>query len=257
MSLQFSDTSTKMGLIQSCETFVFGDNGYTRISGDSNLLATFTRLINEALNRVGSLIMQCDNRWQWDDNNNNTDYPIATTNLVTTLGSEQQDYDFPVTFLKVSRVEVKDEVGNWTLLRPIDQADIYDQSLTDFLKTAGRPQYYDKISNSIFLYPKPLATSVTATAGLKVWFQRPPSYFTVSDTTKVPGINSLYHELVAVLASKKYATINGLDNLLGSLAKGTGLVTMATQGEQSLQDDYSLRSKDEHVRLTTKRHNFS
>ncbi len=252
----FNDTSGKMGLIQACETFVFGDNGYGRISGDTNLLATFTRFLNEALNRVASLIMQCDNRWQWDDNNN-SDFPIATTNLVTTLGSEQQDYSFPVTFLKITRVEVMDNTGAWRLLTSIDQTDIYDQSLTDFLKTAGMPMYYDKIANSIFLYPKPLATAVTSTAGLKVWFQRPPSYFTVSDTTKVPGFNSLYHELVAVLASKKYASINTLKEVLGNVKQGTGLAFMAAQAEQSLQDDYSMRNKDEHPRLSVKRHNFT
>lgn len=255
MTLQFSDTSGKMGLIQECETLTFGDNGYGRISGDTNLLATFTRYINEALNKVATLIMQCDGRWQWDDNNN-TDFPIATTDLVTTLGSEQQDYSFPVTFLKITRVEVLDEAGNWNLLKPIDQADIYDQSLTDFLKTAGRPLYYDKIANSVFLYPKPLATAVTSTAGLKVWFQRPPSYFTVSDTTKVPGFNSLYHRLVAIIASKDYATVNSL-SVLGSLAKGTGLVTMEANAIQSMQDDYSMRNKDEHARFSVKRHNFS
>ena len=86
MALQFSDTSaTKGGLIQECESQVFGDNSYGRISNDASLLATFTRYINEALNRVASLIMTADGRWQWDDTNT-TDYPIGTTDLVTTVG---------------------------------------------------------------------------------------------------------------------------------------------------------------------------
>ena len=56
MSLQFSDTSAqKNGLIQEAESMVFGDNSYGRISADTNLLATFTRYINEALNRVVEL----------------------------------------------------------------------------------------------------------------------------------------------------------------------------------------------------------
>lgn len=249
MSLVFNDTSSsKAGLIQECESLVFGDNSYGRISNDSNLLATFTRYINEGLNRVASLILTSDGRWQWDDNNN-TDFPIGTTNLVTTLGSEQQDYAFAVTFLKITRVEVLDASGNWTLLRPIDQADIYDQSLTDFLKTAGLPKYYDKIANSIFLYPKPLATSVTSTAGLKVWFQRPPSYFTISDTTKVPGFNSMYHRLVALIASRDYALMKQLSN-----AKALG--DLVSQQEDSLGESYALRNKDERVGLSAKRYNF-
>lgn len=249
MSLVFSDTSSsKAGLIQECESQVFGDNSYGRISGDANLLATFTRYINEALNRVANLIMTSDGRWQFDDTNN-TDFPIATTTLVTTAGSEQQDYTFDVTMLRILRAEVLDSTGAWRKLTPIDQSDIYDQSLTDFLKTAGLPIYYDKQGASIFLYPKPLAASVTAASGLKIWFQRPPSYFVTSDTTKVPGFNSMYHRLVALIASRDYAVFKQL-----SVAKG--LSDLVLLGEDSLVENYTLRNKDEHIKLSVKRHDF-
>lgn len=249
MSLAFSDiSSAKNGLIQECESQVFGDNSYGRISNDSSLLATFTRYINEALNRVVSLILTADGRWQFDDTNN-TDFPIATTNLVTTLGSEQQDYSFDVTMLRILRMEVLDNTGAWRKLTPFDENDIYDQSITDFLKTPGLPLYYDKQGTSIFLYPKPLATSVTSTAGLKVWFQRPPSYFTISDTTKVPGFNSMYHRLVALIASRDYAMFKSL-----SIVKA--LVEKVQQDEDSLVENYTLRNKDEHVRLSAKHYNF-
>ena len=245
MSLVFSDTSSsKAGIIQECESQIFGDNSYGRISGDPNLLATFTRYINEALNRVVTLIMNSEGRWQYDDTNN-TDFPIGTTNLGVTVGSEQQDYTFGVTFLKILRVEVMDNTGAWNKLMPIDQADIYDQSLTDFLKTAGLPRYYDKMANSIFLYPKPLGTAVTATAGLKVWFERPPSYFVTSDTTKVPGFNSLYHRLVALIASRDYASFKGLSN-------AKVLSDLVQQGEDSMSENYTLRNKDEHIGLSSK-----
>ena len=85
MSLQFSDTgSAKNGLIQECEFTLFGESGYGAISGTADLLATFTRNMNNALNSVANLIMMSDGRWQWDDNNN-TDFPVATTSLFTTL----------------------------------------------------------------------------------------------------------------------------------------------------------------------------
>lgn len=257
MALMFSDTTNKQGLIQECEFSVFGDNGYGRISGDANLLATFTRLINERLNIVAHLIMQADGRWQWDDNNN-TDYPIAVTSLGVTVGGEQQDYTFPVTFLKILRVEVLDNAGNWNKLMPIDQANIYDQSLTDFLKTAGHPIYYDAQGNSIFLYPKPLGTAVTAVGGLKVYFQRPPSYFVTIDTTKVPGINSLHHKLIALGASLDYARTNSLPVAGGVMRGGfkTGLLAEVSDGEQRLQDEYALREKDDHVRISAKQYNF-
>lgn len=249
MSLVFSDTSTsKAGLIQECESQIFGDNSYGRISSDASLLATFTRYINEALNRVVNLIMTSDGRWQYDDTNN-TDFPIATTNLSTILGSEVQDYSFDITMLRILRAEVLDNTGAWRKLTPIDQSDVYDTSLVDLLKTPGLPIYYDKQGASVFLYPKPLATAVTSTAGLKVWFQRPPSYFTISDTTKVPGFNSMYHRLVALIASRDYAMFKQL-----SVAKV--LSELVQQSEDSLVENYTLRNKDEHIRLSVKTQSF-
>lgn len=243
MALQFSDTSTsKNGLIQECETNVFGQYGV--ISGNAELLATFTRYLNNALNTVAGLIMSSDGRWQWDDNNN-TDFPIATTDLVTTAGSEQQDYAFSITFLRVLRVEILDADGNWRLLQPIDQSDIYNQSLTDFMKTAGLPQYYDKTANSVVLYPKPLASAVTETGGLKVFYQRPPSYFTTSDTTKVPGINSMFHRLVALIASWDYASLK-------TMANAQALGDRVAIDKDALAEFYSLRNKDEPLRLSTR-----
>lgn len=251
MSLVFNDTSTKLGLIQVCEDEVFGN--YGDISSNSDRLYQFTRLINEAFNRVTSLILQSNGRWQWDDSNY-TDFPIGTTNLVTTVGSEQQDYEFAVTHLKILGVEVKDVNGNWINLTPIDQLDLSNSgnSVTDFLRTAGMPMYYDKIGRSVFLYPKPLGTAVTSTAGLKVRFQRPPSYFVYTDTTKVPGFNSLYHELIALIASRNYAMSKTL-----SVAKG--LAERVQIAEDALIADYALRSGDEKIGLSTKgsRHSFN
>jgi hypothetical protein len=235
MAQQFSDTTTKNGLIQTCEDELFSN--YGDISGNTNRLYQFTRLLNEALNRVTSLILTADGRWQFDDTNF-TDLPIGTTDLVTTLGSEQSNYAFDVSHLKILGVELLNADGVWKQLTPIDQVDLLDNSVTDFLNTAGMPKYYDKLGDQIFLYPKPLATSVTSTAGLKVRFQRPPSYFVYTDTAKKPGFNSLYHNLVALLACRDYA-------MSKSLAVAKGLAERVTLAEAALIEDYSIRNKDE------------
>ena len=238
----FNDTSaSKTGLIQECEFLLFGDQGYGKISGTTTLLATFTRLINHGLNSAASLIMQADNRWQFDDTNQ-TDFPIGTT----TLTASQADYALAVTHVRIERVEVKDEEGNWHLLQPIDQSDVYDTSLTDFLKTAGLPRFYDKTANSLVLYPKP---DYTQSASLKVYFQRPPSYFTTASTTAVPGFNSLYHRLVALYAARDYAVARGLK-------QKNDLAQLVLVEEQKLQDDYSLRNKDEKLGLKVRKYNF-
>jgi hypothetical protein len=153
---------------------------------------------------------------------------------------------------------VQDAVGAWHLLQPIDQKEIYNQSLTDFMKTSGLPQYYDKLGNSVFLYPKPLAAAVTLSGGLKIWFQRPPSYFTTGDMTKEPGFNSLFHRLVALIACRNYATDRSMP-IAGTVSRTgirSGLLSRVFDAEQALQDFYSLRAKDEGIQLKARVNNY-
>lgn len=210
----------------------------TNTNASSFPIAQLTVEANNAYERVVSLILQSDGRWQWDDTNY-TDLPIATTGLV----ADQQDYSLSVTHLEITRVELLDQTGNWQLLKPFDQVQLFNSSLTDFMKSSGTPMYYDKLANSILLYPKP---NYTQSASLKLYFKRPPSLFVVSDTDKVPGFNSLYHDLIPLWAAFNYATANGLSN--ASL-----LMNQITQKEDALKEDYALRAKDEHIRLAPRR----
>ncbi len=200
-----------------------------------------TKLIieaNNALDRIVSLIMQSDGRWQWDDENN-SDLPIATTALV----SGQKDYSLAVSHLQTTRVEVQDSHGDWHKLYPIDQVDVYDQSLTDFMKSDGLPKYYDKIGNSFFLYPGP---NYSQTGSLKIYFKRGPSYFSTADVVKEPGFNSLYHELIPLWVAYSYAIANGKAN-------AQLIYTQIQQKEDAMKEDYALRDKDDHIRLRARR----
>jgi hypothetical protein len=199
--------------------------------------ADVTVSANRALDRVVTLIRESEGRWKWDDSNN-TDLPIATTSLV----ADQQDYNLDPTHYQIERIEVKDEDDNWNLLTPIDLQDVFDQSLTDFLKTAGTPKYYDKVGNSIFLYPKP---SYSQAASLKVYYTRGPSYFTTSDTTKAPGFNTIFHQLISLWAAYDYALIN-------QMPVQKGIADEIALKEDKLKEYYSLRSKDEHIRLAVR-----
>lgn len=223
----YSDIKSKVYLLTKTNSTSFPD-------------ATLVIEANNALERVASLIMQTDGRWQWDDSNQ-TDLPVATTDLV----NNQQDYSLAVTYLNVSRVQVKNNDGIARELQPIDQSDLRGYALDEFLKTAGMPRFYDKIGSSVFLYPKPSTSYVTASAGLKIWFQRPPSYFVAGDTTKQPGFNALYHDLIPLWVAYNYALANSLPNT-------NQLMIEIQRKEDALMSDYAAKSRDESLQLRTR-----
>lgn len=227
--MDFNNTTNKSGLIQDCEFWLFASN-YGTISGNTNMLATFTNLINRALDSVTVKIMESDDRWQFDDTNY-TDYPIATTDLI--LG--QRDYVLSVNHVKITRVECKDQDGNWNLLKPMDLRDT-SQARDEFLKGDGIPLYYDKMAQSLFLYPQ---SNYNSTGGLRVYYQREPDYFVSTDTTKSPGFPSVLNRIVSIRASLDYAIANNLTDkitvLTGELAKR----------ELEIEKFYGRRNNDE------------
>ena len=98
--MQFSNTTSKDGLIQRCELYTgIGDAG---ISGNATMLAQFTSLINSAYEKVVSMILESMDEWDWDDVNFSTTYPIATQSMV----ANQRDYAFPTSTLKIKRVDL-------------------------------------------------------------------------------------------------------------------------------------------------------
>ena len=154
--------------------------------------------INQAYEETVSLILGCDGRWQFEDENFTT-YPIATTTLV----DSQNDYSFETAHLEIERVEVQDSGGLWHLLSPIDISQV-GEAIDEFYKTDGLPLYYDKNGKSLLLYPAPAAGSVTLAAGLKVYFKRTADLFTsaqVTTGTRVPGFPSPFHMILAYKAA--------------------------------------------------------
>ncbi len=221
----FSDTTNKNGIIQTCELLL--DLGDTGISSNTVLLKQFTNLINaDAYDDVVSEIIKNDGSWQWDDFNEGvTKQPVATQNLTVTAGSEVSNYALPTaasnsgsgssdasSFLRLSRVLVLDTAGRYQTLEPIDD-NAYEQPLETLFYTPGFPRYYRQVGTSITLYPAPLAAQVTATNGLKIYFQRDKIDFLSSDTTKQPGFPSIYHYLLPLIASETWAAIKGMKQL--------------------------------------------
>lgn len=231
----YNDTSTKAGILQECEFLVFGAD-YGAITGNAVRLDEFTRLCNRGLDRVVSVLMDSDSRWQWDDSNY-TDFPEATTSLV----DNQQDYTIETTHLQIIGVEVKDSSGNYYNVHPIDHQDLKERDITpsEFFETAGTPEYYDLKGSSIILYPKPDASTVTLAEGLKAHFKRGANYFTNSDTTTEPGFPSIYHRLIPLYASYDYAIAHEMTN------KANTLLGEIEREKENLRDFMGKRNRDE------------
>lgn len=192
--------------------------------------------INAAYNRVISLVIKADGRWQWDDSNQ-TDLPVATTALV----SGQRDYTLSTSHLKILRVRLKDTSGNWKVLPPVDSE---DENYSELMEspTTGIPSVHDKSGASILLGVTP---NFSQLASLELTFQRGPAEFTsgeVATGTKQPGFNSLYHVLIPLWVTYNYWLVND-QNLC------SGFMKEIMAKEDALKNDYSLRGKDDKPRL--------
>lgn len=236
---QFSDTTTNQGLIQDCEFTLFGDNGFGQISQNANRLKGFTALINRSLDKVTTLLLSSDGRWEFDDTNY-TDLPIGTSTLVNGV----QDVQLSVSHLRVLRVEILNAQGDYYKIEPFDLQDIGSQGMTEFESGVGSPRFYDIQGGSVFLYPRPQTGYVTFAAGIKVYYQREPSYFLTTDTTKAPGFASIFHRLVSRWACYDYA-------LSRQLSIRKDLRDEITVLEQQLTDFYATRDPDGGVGIRT------
>jgi hypothetical protein len=212
-----SDATNKNGLIQECEFWT--NLGDAAISGNSTLLKVFVNRLNRADDKVLPLVFSVDDTMRWDDPNQ-VDYPMALTNIV----SGQQDYS-----------AIQDEVGN-SILNVVSAFVLQSATATEYIELqrvpvgaghanrilnpaptyVGIPTEYVERGSALFLGAVP---NYNATNGLKIFFERSPSYFSASTLTARPGIPEPFHPLLALHASKDYIAVHKPDNgiLIGEL----------------------------------------
>ncbi len=209
-SLAFSDTTNKNGIIQTIEFWTnLGDGG---VSGDTTLLKVFTARVNEAFDRLMPLLLSYCDKPRWDDLNH-TDLPVGTFNIV----SGQPDYSIAtddnslnilnltgVRILGSSTATAYSELERMTMDDPRAQTAMSPNSLD-----TGVPSHFLEVGNTVFLYPNP---NYSATSGVKIYFERDPSYFVSTDTTKKPGIPRPFHGLLPLYASYDWLIVNKPDN---------------------------------------------
>jgi len=200
----FSDNTNKTGIVEQTRDIM-------RVDSTQWATSKIVNSCNNYLDLVAGYAIGADRRFQWDDTNH-TKLPIGTTNLV----ANQKDYSFLTdeqgnAIINLTRIDILDSNGLYRQLIPMDQAQITGIALDEFQKTAGQPLYYDKIADNIVrLYPKPVAS---VTNGLKFYFQRTPSYFVATDTTKQPGVSPLLHRGFVINSAYDGAMTLGLSNL--------------------------------------------
>ncbi len=195
--MKFSDPTDKNGLVEEID-FLCDTNSTSYPIEDK------TRNINEELYQAGILMWKHSPLWNFDDANQTT-HAISTTTLV----DNQADYSLPSTLIHLQRVSILDASGLEYDLIEKNYDDLPNPN--EFMKTPGRPIYFAKRGNSIWLFPKVKAADVTLAAGLKVYLTRLADPFVKTDTTKVPGFNAGYHRLLSLGASEKFCLVNNPD----------------------------------------------
>lgn len=163
--------------------------------------AVLLRRVNSALETVVGKAINADGKWQFDDTNYTT-LPIGTVNMAEAT----QNVQFTEEFLEVEKVKLLTADGIWQTLKAIDPRD-FNMPFEEYFQDTGLPTHYDKIGDSIRLFPAPVAADVTLTNGLKVHFKRTANIFTsaeVTTGTKEPGIASPFHQLLAYMSAIPY-----------------------------------------------------
>lgn len=207
----FSDTSTKLGIIQRIEKWCNFNDGY--ISGNSTLLKIFTGDVNEAFDETMPLLLSYTSNGRFDDLNNTT-YPIATFNLV----SGQADYSIKTDGDNLDILRIFDlrflPSSSATQYQTLPKLTLNDSIALDAMSpnpnTTGQPNGWLERDNTAFLTPPP---NYSATAGIKIYYERIQSYFASTDTTKVPGFPRIFHPLLPLIVSRDWISINKPDNV--------------------------------------------
>lgn len=230
MTLVFSDSSTKQGLVEHLK-FITGQ--------DSLHIDDATRLLNMAIDDYSAIAISSSGRWKFDDLANTT-VPTATV----TLNAEESHVPLDIDFLTINRVGILVN-GKYETLDPIDSRDS-DTPLSNSYSVSGTPKYYDLDGHNLYFYPK---SSVTTT--VEVEFAEPANYFDVTDTDAEIGIPRIHHEYLPLKAAQKLgfridnATMTAIER---ELVKWEGV---DGQGGK-IREHYSKRDQNTPRRLKAK-----
>lgn len=199
--MQFSDTSTKQGLIEDI-TFLLGidTNGYS--------LADRTRNINERFKVVWQMIFESYGGWQFiDDNTSDTSTGVPYADQTITSGTGL--YSLPTGALTVRQVSIVNSGGTREILSPLTPEEFLQIGGDASFTSTGVPTYYMLQGDILRLLPVPNFT--VSSTGIRVYFDQGISAFAATDTTKVPGFASPFHRALSVGAALDFAIARNMD----------------------------------------------
>lgn len=233
--MTFSDTTNLTGILQQTRDFM-------RVDSQQWATAKVVNSCNNWLDFVAGYAIMKDRRFQWDDTNHSA-LPEGTTELTINVS----DYAFLLdeqgnrilTLIGISILQN----GKYVPLKAVDRNDP-DIDLSLFGTTSGTPTMYDKIADNVIRLDK--LPPATVASGLKFYFQRTPSYFAATDTTKQPGVAQPLHRGFVIASAYDGALTLGLNNL-------QALSVELEKERQKVVDYFSIRNEDEVKRMTPRR----
>lgn len=227
----FSDLTNLNGILQQTRD-------KARVNSDQWSNQKVVNSCNHWLNRIFTYGKWKDRQWALDDTNH-TKLPEGTSPLTINVS----DYSFltdeqgnRITNLTGISILVN---GKYTPLTLVDRNDP-DYDAMNFGVQSGTPTKYDKIADNIIRLDK--LPTATVSAGLKYYFQRTPSYFVATDTTKEPGVSNDLHEGFIVKSAYDAAYTLGLPNL-------QALSVEMQKEEKKLEDYFATRNTDARGRM--------
>ena len=231
----FNDSTNGQGLCQDAR-FLLGLSVSDTVS---YTVKDLTRNINSWYRKANQWIWEATGTWEYDDANN-TDIPIATTDLV----DGQDNYELPTTAQRLDRIEVMNSDGDYQKLEAIDKSQI-DVAMSEFADEDGMPMYYDVIGRSIILYPTPDTTKVTLTNGLKAYFSRGIEEFAITSTSTEPGFDDNFHRLLSVGAAYDWSISKDIDNT----SRINSLAGQISAFKEEMQKFYGTRDRGMKARI--------
>lgn len=234
--MDFSDSVNNTGIVQQTRIMA-------RVDANQWPTVRIANSCNNWLDTITAYAIRSDRRFQWDDTNH-TKLPEGTAQLTANTSDyswlTDEQGNVILTLLGVSILNG----SQYTPLELIDRNDPnYDH--TTFGQTTGTPTKYDKIADNIIRLDKKPASTVAS--GLKFYFQRSPSYFAASDTTKEPGVAPTLHRGFVIASAYDCALTLGLPNL-------QPLSVELAKEEQKMREYFMIRDNDDIRRMTPVNH---